>query len=193
VTRPVSKRRPRLLVGTRKGAFFLDTADEGKSWKLSGPTYLGHIVYHIVADPDNSKVMLMAAKTGHLGPTMFRTEDGGATWMEASAPPAFPKVEDDPKARAVDSNFWVSRGHQSEAKTWYAGTNPPGLFRSEDNGDTWKPVEGFNDNANYKSWMEAGGATPGGHLLHSILIDPRDASHMYLSISVGGTFESTDK
>jgi photosystem II stability/assembly factor-like uncharacterized protein len=139
--------------------------------------------------------MLMAAKTGHLGPTMYRTVDGGETWTEAGSPPAFPKVEvaEGEKARAVESNFWVSRGHASEPATWYAGTSPPGLFRSEDNGDTWKGVEGFNESADYPKWLEAGGATPGGHLLHSIVVNPKDPSHMMLSISVGGTFESRDK
>jgi len=185
--------RPRLLVGTRKGAFYLDSKDDGKSWKLTGPTFLGHIVYHMIADPENGNNMVMAAKTGHLGPTMYRSSDGGKNWIESTKPPAFPKVEGDEKARSVDSNFWVSRGHRDEKNVWYVGTNPPGLFRSEDNGDTWEPVTGFNDAADYQAWLASGGATPGGHLLHSVLIDPRDASHMYLSISVAGTFESNDK
>ena len=34
--------------------------------------------------------------------------------------------------------------------------------------------------------------TPDGGKLHSILVDPRDAAHLYLSMSGGGTFESTD-
>jgi photosystem II stability/assembly factor-like uncharacterized protein len=189
----ISAKRPRLLVGTRKGAFILDTRDEGKSWKLEGPIHLGHIVHHMVADPENGDVILMASKTGHLGPTLFWTTDGGKVWTEATKPPAFPKVENDEKAPSVDANFWLSRGHAGEKNTWYAGSNPPGLFRSEDNGSTWEPVDGFNNNADYAAWMAAGGATPGGHLLHSIIVDPRDANHMYLSISVGGTFESTDK
>lgn len=189
----ISSKRPRLLVGTRKGAFILDTKDDGKKWSINGPHFLGHIVHHFVADPENPSVILMAAKTGHLGPTLFRTEDGGKNWIESEKPPAFPKVEGDEKAPAVDATFWISRAHASEKNTWYAGTTPPGLFRSEDNGKTWEPVSGFNSNPDYATWMAAGGATPGGHLLHSIIIDPRDANHMYISMSVGGTFESTDK
>ncbi|MGH8712606.1 MAG: WD40/YVTN/BNR-like repeat-containing protein, partial [Casimicrobiaceae bacterium] len=34
--------------------------------------------------------------------------------------------------------------------------------------------------------------TPDGPKLHSILIDPRDARHMYIGMSGGGVFESTD-
>jgi len=181
-----------ILIGSRKGAFFL-TANRSRSrWRLSDPLYLGHIIYHAVADPRDGRILLMAAKTGHLGPTVFRSTDSGLTWKEAQKLPAFPKAPEGAEGRAVDNVFWLSPGHPSEPGVWYAGTSPPGLFRSEDNGDTWEPVSGFNDHPMYGEWTKQGG-TPGGHLLHSILIDPRNPSHIYLGISVGGVFESTDK
>ena len=40
-------------------------------------------------------------------------------------------------------------------------------------------------------WAQGDG-TPDGAKLHSILVDPRDAKHLYLSLSGGGTFESSD-
>ena len=36
-------------------------------------------------------------------------------------------------------------------------------------------------------------APPDGATLHSILVDPRDANHMYLGLSGGGVFESTSQ
>jgi hypothetical protein len=93
---------------------------------------------------------------------------------------------------AVDIVFWLSPGHESQAGVWYAGTAPPGMFITKDGGDTWAPVEGFNTYCQANDGLNGEGATPGGQLTHSILIDPRDAKHMYVSISVGGTFESTD-
>ncbi len=33
--------------------------------------------------------ILMCARTGHLGPAIFRSTDGGKTWKESSKPPAF--------------------------------------------------------------------------------------------------------
>jgi hypothetical protein len=38
----------------------------------------------------------------------------------------------------------------------------------------------------------AGLRTPDGELLHSVRVDPRNARHLYLAISIGGVFESTD-
>jgi len=182
-----------LMVATRKGAFYLRSDATRESWKISKPEFLGHIVYHMVSDPRGSKVVVMGSKTGHLGPTVMRSIDNGKTWSEATKPPAFTKHEWEEKGRAVENVFWITPGHDTEPGVWYAGTSPPGLFRSEDNGDTWHPVVGFNEHHMYGQWIASGGATPGGQMVHSIRIDPRDANHIYLAISVGGVFESQDK
>jgi hypothetical protein len=180
-----------LWIATRKGAFSLRSDASRRTWKLSGPLFLGHVLHHIVQDPRDPKVMLMAAKTGHLGPTMYRSTDRGKKWTEVKQPPAFRKAAEGETSRAVDSVFWLSPGHKKEKGVWYAGTTPAGLFRSKDGGDHWEPVAGFNDHPMRPQWA-AGNATPGGEILHSILIDPRDAKHMYFGISIGGIFESTD-
>lgn len=187
-----AKKSVSVLVGTRKGAFILTSNSTRTTWKSSDAIFLGHIIHHFLNDTRNPKVMLMAAKTGHLGPTVFRSTDGGSTWKEASRPPAFEKVEDGEAGRVVQRVFWLTQGHQSEPGVWYAGTSPAGLFVSRDNGDTWDSLKGFNDNAMYGVWTTQGD-TPDGQFLHSILIDPRDANHMYIGISVGGIFESTDR
>ena len=81
-----------LLIGTRKGAFILRSDAARRSWELSAPIFLGNIVHHMVSDPRKPRTLLMAARTGHLGPTVFRSSDFGKTWKEAARPLAFPKV-----------------------------------------------------------------------------------------------------
>ena len=74
-----------LLVGTRKGAWIL-TSDEGRSnWQIKGPILLGNIVNHIVLDYRDNQTMLMSARTGHLGPTIFRSRDFGESWQSTCA------------------------------------------------------------------------------------------------------------
>jgi photosystem II stability/assembly factor-like uncharacterized protein len=180
-----------LWIGTRKGAFTLRlNGASRRAWKLSEPQFLGHIIHHVVQDPRAPKVVLMAAKTGHLGPTVYRSSDAGRTWREAAQPPAFRKAAEGEEARAVERVFWLTPGHASEHGTWYAGTSPAGLFRSEDGGERWQPVAGFNDHPMRPKWLTFG--TPDGQLLHSISVDPRDPRHLYIAISIGGVFESTD-
>ena len=182
-----------LLVGTRKGAWIYRSDAARQAWSVQGPIFLGHIVNHLVLDPRDGKTLLMAASTGHLGPTIFRSTDEGRSWAEAERPPAFPKVEGDGPARAVDHSFWLEPGHAGEPGVWWAGTSPPGLFRSADGGATWDSVAGFNDHPNYWDWCPADGGTPDGALLNQIQIDPRDPRHMYIATSTGGVFESLDQ
>jgi photosystem II stability/assembly factor-like uncharacterized protein len=181
-----------LLVGTRKGLWFLHSDAKRESWRLEGPQQLGQIINHVVRDTRPPGTMLMAAKTGHLGPTIFRSVDRGKSWTEASVPPVFAKSSGKLK-RAVSHTFWLSPGHASEPGVWWAGTSPPGLFVSSDDGVSWKSVGGFNDNEMYSKWCPADGGTPDGALLNQILIDPRDAKHMYIATSTGGVFESRDR
>ena len=146
-----------LWVGTRKGLFALRTDARRRTWKLAGPQFLGHIIHHVVQDPRAPRTVLMAAKTGHLGPTVFRSGDRGRTWREAAQPPAFRKAADGEAARAVERVFWLTPGHAGEPGVWYAGSSPAGLFRSANGGESWEPVAGFNDHPTKASrpWDQA--------------------------------------
>jgi photosystem II stability/assembly factor-like uncharacterized protein len=182
-----------LLVATRKGAWVYRSNAARERWHLEGPHFFGCVVHHLVLDPRDGRTMLATVRTGHLGPTLYRSGDVGRTWAEAARPPAFRKAADGERARVVDHAFWLTPGHASEPATWYAGTSPQGLFRTDDGGDTWRPVDGFNDNPMYEAWT--GGerdGTPDGPKLHSVIVDPRDASHLYVGMSSGGVFESLD-
>src|SRR6267142_409531 len=129
-----------VMVATRKGAWLYRGDAARKTWRAEGPHFLGHIISHLVLDPRDGQTLLAAAKTGHLGPTIFRSTDLGRSWKEAAHPPAFPKVPEGQKGRVVNHTFWLTPGHASEPNAWYAGTSPQGLFRSEDGGVTWKPL-----------------------------------------------------
>lgn len=183
----------RLLVATRKGLFTLDNVDDRIRWRLGEPQFLGHIIQHAVLDPRDGQTLLVAAKTGHLGPTIFRSTDAGRTFTEAARPPAFDKAAPGTAPRVVSHTFWLTPGHASEPGVWWAGTSPQALWRSDDAGQTWSGVRGFNDHPEYSLRTEdPQGGTPDGPVLHSILVDPRDARHMYLGLSGGGVYESLD-
>lgn len=179
-----------LLVGTRKGGFILRDDGKRKEWKTLREIMIGSMIHHIVLDPRDKKTILMTERGGHLGPTIHRSTDFGKTWTEATTPPAFPGD----LGISIHHNFWLSPGHASEPDVWYLGTSPQGLFRSKDAGATWSEVTGLNHDPEFRAAqgdIESG--PPGGPTLHSILIDPRDANHMYISLSGGGVFESFDK
>jgi photosystem II stability/assembly factor-like uncharacterized protein len=180
-----------LIVSTRKGIFFLQP--DRDAWRLSDPVFLGHIINHAVLDPRDGRTMLAAARTGHLGPTLFRSEDAGRTWSEARRPPAFDKAGPGEKPRVMSHTFWLSPGHADEPGVWFAGSSPQALWTSRDAGLSWESVRGFNDHPDYEIRTEDPQAgTPDGPVLHSIQVDPRDPAHMYFGLSGGGVYETLD-
>jgi len=192
-TRRGPARKVMVLVATRKGAWLLHGDAARKTWRVDGPHFLGHIVNHLVLDPRDGRTLLAAAKTGHLGPTIFRSADRGRTWKEATQPPAFAMAPDGEKGRTVDHTFWLTPCHANEPNAWYAGTSPQGLFRSNDGGDTWAPFSIINDDPQFRAWMgSVQDGTPDGPKMHSIIVDPRDPKHLYIGMSGGGVHESTD-
>ena len=182
-----------VLVSTRKGLFILASDASRRAWSIEGPHFLGESVNHAVLDPRDRRTLLAAVKAGHLGPTVFRSDDAGRTWKEAQTPPAFPRAADPSQGMSVSHVFWLTPGHASQPQRWYAGTSPQGLFVSDDGGRNWKGVEGFNANPDRLKWI--GGlqdAPPDGGTLHSLAVDPFDADHLYIGLSTGGSFESRD-
>jgi photosystem II stability/assembly factor-like uncharacterized protein len=190
-----------LLIGTKKGAWVL-ASDDRRVWRRSAPLFFGQEVYHLVADPRDALTLLAATATGHLGPTVFRSTDGGETWQEATKPPSFPAMSEEEAAklpprsggRSLKKVFWMAPGHASRPGEWLAGTSPFGLFRTRDAGDTWEEVDGFNNHPLFtgEESREFFGWVPDGPLTHSIRIDPRDANHLYVAMSSGGVLESCD-
>jgi hypothetical protein len=122
-------RRLIVLVGTRKGLFVLSSTDNRRSWSIEGPHFLGQIVNHALVDPRDGRTIVAAVRAGHLGPTVYRSSDLGASWQEAKRPPAFARREG---GQSVSHVFWLTPGAASQPGRWYAGTSPQGLFVSDD-------------------------------------------------------------
>ena len=193
VTGAPGAKRTVVLVATRKGAWFFHADPQRKAWQTDGPHFLGHSISHVQLDPRDGRTLLAAAKTGHLGPTIFRSTDLGRSWAEARKPPAFDTPVGGLPGRSVDHSFWLTPGHASERDSWYVGTSPQGLFRSEDGGISWAPLPSVNDDAQFREWMgTVQDGTPDGPKLHSIIVDPRDPSHLVFGMSGGGVHESRD-
>jgi photosystem II stability/assembly factor-like uncharacterized protein len=179
----------RILVGTRKAAFIYTADERRQQWGVSKPMLAGWETFHMAADLRGDRPRLYAAANNPWwGPSVAKSLDGGATWDQRSVNLGFPKD----MGQAIQNVWYVQPGHESEAGVVYAGTQPPGLFRSEDWGVTWAPVEGLN-RQEYRDYYQGIGEAPDtGSPLHSIEIDPRDPKHIYLAISGGGSHETRD-
>lgn len=176
----------RLLVGTKKAAFIYQSDAARREWRLSEPMFPGWSVYHMSADLRGGAPRLYAAANHWAwGRSVARSADLGKTWESRSPGLGFPQDMD-----VTVGNVWnVVPGHASEPGVVYAGTQPAGMFRSEDWGESWQPVEGINRHKERPKWTGTGG---GDSCLHSIEIDPRDPRHIYCTVSAGGSYETKD-
>ena len=71
-----------LLVGTRKGAFVLES-DDRRDWTTRGPYCEGWPVYHAIHDPESGAIYAAAASEWH-GSSVWRSADLGETWEQSS-------------------------------------------------------------------------------------------------------------
>lgn len=71
-----------LIVGTRKGLFFLHADDARRSFELEGPLLPGWSVNHAIVDPRDG-VLYACTNNWVYGGTVHRSADRGQTWERA--------------------------------------------------------------------------------------------------------------
>jgi photosystem II stability/assembly factor-like uncharacterized protein len=173
-----------VLVSTRKGLFIY--ARDNGSWRLAHSHFAGSPVTLSLADPRDG-ALYAALNLGHFGPKLHRSDDGGATWQEIAVP-AFPQgTEGNPALKQI---WALEAGAADEPGTLWAGGIPAGLFVSQDRGANWRLVDALWNVPDRVRWF-GGGYDDAG--VHSILLDPRNPSHVIVGISCGGVWQTTDR
>jgi photosystem II stability/assembly factor-like uncharacterized protein len=176
----------------------LFTLERGAAgWAISRASFLGDNCTLVMHDPRSGE-LLAALDHGHFGVKMHRSRDAGAAWQEIPAP-KYPEKPADyvPKTpaegRPVDWSLklvWaLEPGGPKEPGVIWCGTLPGGLFRSEDGGGCWELNRPLWDDPRREEWFGGGADQPG---IHSICVDPRDASHVTIGVSCGGVWSTRD-
>ena len=177
-----------MLLGTRKG--FIAYNFQNGNWKVENLSFEGIPVSIAYADPRNGN-WWACLDHGHWGVKLHYSKDRGKTWVETTAP-AFPEGEEVKDGVPATTRYiWAMSqgGNKYPSKLW-VGTDPGGLFVSEDGGKDFQLVESLWKHPTRKTgWFGGGRDLPG---IHSIVVDPRDENHIYIGISCAGVFETTD-
>lgn len=192
----------RIALGTRKGLMIFEL--KGSSWKLTHHAFPGTHVSYVAADP-RSGHLFACLDDGHFGNKVFRWDDfsasadvagvdPGEVWNELAAPryPEGAAIRDD--IPAVLKYMWGwAVGSDDQPGRIYLGTEPGGMFVSDDDGDQFTLVESL---WNHPSRTDADLPWMGGGrdeaAIHSICIDPRDSNRVGVGVSVAGVFLSDD-
>jgi photosystem II stability/assembly factor-like uncharacterized protein len=184
----------RVLVGTRKGAFILESDGKRERWNVSGPHFAGWEIYHVKGSPVDPNRLYLSQSSGWFGQLIQRSSDGGKTWETVGNKFVY--------EGATGTHQWYDgTPHPWEFKrVWhlepsltdpdhvYAGVEDAAIFHSADGAKTWQELRGLRGHGTGPRWQPGAG----GMCLHTIILDPRDPKRIYIAISAAGAFRTDD-
>src|SRR4249919_1345066 len=183
----------RVLVGTKKGAFLLESDGKRDKWDISGPHFAGWEIYHLKGSPVNPNRIYASQTSGWFGQQVQRSDDGGETWEPVGKDFVYDGVPgthqwyDGTQHPWEFKRVWHFEPSLTDPDTVYAGVEDAALFRSTDAGQTWQELAGLRD---VKGNLWQPGA--GGMCLHTIMLDRSNPQRMYIAISAAGAFRTDD-
>lgn len=184
----------RVLAGTRKGAFIIESDGQRNNWNISGPHFGGWEMYHLKGSPADPNRIYASQSSSWFGQTMQRSSDGGKTWETVGnkfvydGVPGTHQWYDGTPHPWEFKRVWHLEPSLTHPDTVYAGVEDAALFRSSDGGQSWSELAGLRGHGTGPKWQPGAG----GMCLHTILLDPSDPQRMYIAISAAGAFRTDD-
>jgi hypothetical protein len=186
-----------LVVGTKKGAAVLKS-DDRKNWDVQFQLRGWPVTASARDDKGRTYV---AVNSENYGVAIFVSDDL-AEWKQLAGAPRY-RPEDRGNAEhhrivsQMDFTGLLKDGGRFVDQIWtlhwahgalYAGVSEAGLFVSRDRGESWQPIDGFNNHPSRDSW------TPGfgGLGAHTILTDGKNPNRMWVGVSAAGLFRTDD-
>src|SRR5580658_62995 len=119
--------RVRVLAGTKKGAFVLESDGKRDKWEVSGPHFAGWEIYHLKGSPVDPNRIYVSQSSGWFGQLIQRSDDGGKSWHQPGTPAGVSIATGPPKSA---SNKFAYDACASPLTThqWYDGTQHPWEF-----------------------------------------------------------------
>jgi len=172
--------RTLLLIGTRKGAFLLES-DDRRDWTLRGPFCEGWPVYQATLDAGSGTIYAAAASEWH-GSAIWKSADLGDTWTLSSEGLAY---DDGRKISKVSS---VAAAHGRVL----VGVEAPGIFESRDGGESWQLLSTLAGQPGSEAWDDPANQPPGHLGLSALMPDDDDPARFWAIVQGVGVFETTD-
>jgi len=184
----------RVLVGTRKGAFILESDGKRQKWDVSSPHFAGWELYHLKGSPADPNRLYASQSSGWFGQMIQRSSDGGKTWEPVDnkfvydGVPGTHKWYDGTPHPWEFKRVWHLEPSLTDPDTVYAGVEDAALFRTVDGGKSWQELPGMRGHGTGSGWQPGAG----GLGLHTIILDPKNPQRIFIAISAAGAFRTDD-
>jgi len=175
-----------LLLGTAKGLVIYKKTNHG--WVYHQDHFLGIPISIALMDPYSGD-WWVCLDHRHWGPKLQYSSNQGESWVEIDAP-KYPDHAEIKQGVSATLRYVWNLTFGAEPGTIYVGTEPGGLFVSNNYGKEFNLVQALWDHPSRQDHWFGGGRNHAG--IHSIVEDPKDKNHYYVGISCAGVFETCD-
>jgi photosystem II stability/assembly factor-like uncharacterized protein len=184
----------RVLVGTKKGAFILESDGKREKWNMTGPHFAGWEIYHVNGSPADPNRIYASQSSGWFGQVIQRSDDGGVTWEAVDnkfvydGVPGTHQWYDGTPHPWEFKRVWHLEPSLTDPDTVFAGIEDAAIFKTTDGGKSWAELSGLRQHGSGPKWQPGAG----GMCLHTIVLDPTNANRIYIAISAAGAFRTED-
>jgi photosystem II stability/assembly factor-like uncharacterized protein len=184
----------RVLVGTKKGAFTLESDGKRETWQVNGPHFGGWEIYHLKGSPADPNRLYASQSSGWFGQLIQRSSDGGKTWAPVGnkftydGVPGTHQWYDGTPHPWEFKRVWHLEPSLTNPEHVYAGVEDAAMFQTTDGGQNWSELPGLRGHGSGATWSPGAG----GLGLHTILLDPSNPKRMFIAISAAGAFRTDD-
>ena len=148
-----------------RGGLFRRGVDDARWEPLTRGLPAVSNVQAIAIHPTSPDVVYVATQDGP-----YRSTDRGERWERLDFPGGI--------------QVWSLLVHPADPRILYAGTSPVGVYRSEDGGDTWRPLSVTRpERVKMRSF---------GCRVMRLAADPASPDELYAALEVGGVMRSLD-
>jgi photosystem II stability/assembly factor-like uncharacterized protein len=166
------------LVGTDRAGFLVRSDTKRSSWTIDGPLFKG---WKVTASARDAGGRYYAATASMVYGPAIHVSDDLENWRQIENGPVYEKDS----GRKLNQVWTIVPG--PDGRVW-AGVDEAGLFVSDDRGESWQPVPGFNEHESRPNWFPGAG----GLCAHAILVDPVNPKRIWVGVSAVGVFRSDD-
>lgn len=148
----------RVLVGTKKGAFILESDGKRENWTVNGPHFPGFELYHLKGSPVDPNRIYASQCSGWFGQLVQRSDDGGKTWAPVDnkftydGVPGTHQWYDGTPHPWEFKRVWHLEPSLTDPDTVYAGVEDAAMFRTTDGGKSWHELSGLRGHGSGSKW-----------------------------------------